>query len=76
MVAAFNRVLYPSCPLECSDMLCFAGSRELGIRYSGSIDIDTHAGRHGRDVDLIHCCLQPGLDATDNCLIDIFDCFL
>jgi len=44
--------------------------------YTGSIDIDTHAGRQGRDVDLIRCCLQPGLEATDNCLIDIFNCFL
>jgi len=33
-------------------------------------------GRQGRDVDLIRCRLQPGLNAADNCLIDIFNCFL
>lgn len=65
-------------PAHMNAAICFVppARGRLGIRYSGSIDIGTHAGRHGSDMDRIRCCLQPGFDATDNYLIDIFDCFL
>ena len=58
--------------------MCFSppSRGSFNIIYTGSIDIDTHAGRQGRDMDLTRCCLQPWLDAADNCLIDVFNSFL
>ena len=65
-------------PARLNAAICFfpPARGSLGIIYTGSIDVDTHAGRQGRDMDLTRCCLQPGPDAADNCLIDIFNCFL